>query len=125
MNVLGSAFEDLDTSYAWLLLVDPDRLNAQNASSARRGLAIMNDRLRTELFSYRQITSLEDALAEYDRRLFFSKLPMFVVLVLIAVVVLYYIVTISSLLVEQQRPEIALLRSRGPTSGQILVHFLL
>ena len=125
MNVLGSAFEDLDTSYAWLLLVDPDRLNAQNASTARRGLAIMNDRLRTELFSYRQITSLEDALAEYDRRLFFSKLPMFVVLVLIAVVILYYIVTISSLLVEQQRTEIALLRSRGATSGQILTVFFL
>ena len=125
MNVLGSAFEDLDTSYAWLLLVDPDRLNAQNASTARRDLAIMDDRLRTELFSFRQITSLEDALAEYDRRLFFSKLPMFVVLVLIAVVILYYIVTISSLLVEQQRTEIALLRSRGATSGQILAVFFL
>ncbi|MCZ6505189.1 MAG: FtsX-like permease family protein, partial [Actinobacteria bacterium] len=125
MNVLGSAFQDMDSSYAWLLLVDPDRLNAQNASTARIGLAVMNDRLRTDLFSYRQITSLEDALAEYDRRLFFSKLPMFVVLVLIAVVVLYYIVTISSLLVEQQRTEIALLRSRGATSGQILAVFFL
>ena len=125
MNVLGSAFKDMDTSYAWLLLVDPDRLNAQNASTARSALAITNNRLRTELFSYRQLTSLEDALAEYDRRLFFSKLPMFVVLVLIAVVILYYIVTISSLLVEQQRTEIALLRSRGATSGQILAVFFL
>lgn len=125
MNVLGSAFEDLDTSYAWLLMVDPDRLNAQNASTARRDLAIMEDRLGTDLFSFRQITSLEDALAEYDRRLFFSKLPMFVVLVLIAVVILYYIVTISSLLVEQQRTEISLLRSRGATSGQILAVFFL
>ena len=53
-------------------------------------------------------------------RLFFSKLPMFVILTLIAVVVLYYVITLSSLLVEQQRSEIILLRSRGASSGQVL-----
>ena len=38
---------------------------------------------------------------------------MFVLLVLVAVVVLYYIVTLSGLLIERQKGEIALLRSRG------------
>lgn len=125
MEVLGVAFGDLDTSYAWLLSVDPDRIDAGNATSARTALVTMRSRLITEVFSYRQLTSLEAALAEYDERLFFSKLPMFVVLVLIAVVILYYVVTLSALLVEQQRAEIALLRSRGATSGQILGVFFL
>ncbi len=125
MNVLGASFRDMDSTYGWLLRVDATKLNARNAWIARFNLDVMNDRLSTGLFSYRQITELEDALAEYDTRLFYSKLPMFIILVLIAVVILYYVVTISSLLVEQQRGEIALLRSRGASSAQILAVFVL
>ncbi len=124
-DTLGASFTDMDSTYAWLLQVDQSTLDARNAWIARSGLDTMESRLSRNLFSYRQITELEDALADYDRRLFFSKLPMFVVLVLIAVVILYYVVTISSLVVEQQRGEIALLRSRGASSAQILAVFVL
>ena len=50
---------------------------------------------------------------------------MFIILILISVVILYYVVTLSSLLVEQQRGEVALLRSRGASSAQILSLFVL
>ena len=124
-GALGTTFIDMDSTYAWLLEVDQSRLDSRNAWIARSGLSVMKNRLSRNLFSYRQITELEDTLAEFDRRLFFSKLPMFVILVLIAVVILYYVVTISSLVVEQQRGEIALLRSRGASSAQILAVFVL
>ena len=125
MEVLGAAFRNMDSTYGWLLDVDTGRLNARNASSALAQVNTMQARLTTDLFGYRQITTLDEALEDYDRRLFFSKLPMFVILVLISVVILYYVVTLSSLLVEQQRSEVALLRSRGATSGQILAVFVL
>ena len=125
IEVIGAALPDLDSTYAWLLDVDTGRLDARNALAAMQGTLLMDDRLRSSLFSYRQYTSLHDVLAEYDQRLFFTKLPMFVMLILIAVVILYYVVTTSSLLVEQQRTEIALLRSRGASPAQILVVFLL
>lgn len=124
MEVLGAAFRDMDSSYGWLLDVGPSRLNAGNASSARVGIDLMQARLSTDLLGYRQVTSLDEALADYDKRLFFSKLPMFVILILMAVVILYYVVTLSSLLVEQQSGEIALLRSRGASSVQILTVFV-
>ena len=125
MEELGGAFRDLDSTYAWLLSVDPGKLNADNAADAEAGIAAMGRRLGGDLFSYRQVTALDDALEEYERRLFFSKLPMFVILILIAVVILYYVVTLSSLVVEQQRAEISLLRSRGASSAQILAVFVL
>ena len=77
------------------------------------------------LLSYRQVTELDQALADYDRRLLFSKLQMFVVLILIAVVVLYYVVTLSSLVAEQRKIEISLLQSRGATERQVLTVFVL
>ena len=125
MEELGTAFKDMDSSYSFLLAVDPNQLNAGNSTYARRQIATMKARLSSDLFSYRQVTELDDALADYDQRLFFSKVPMLVILVLIAVVILYYVVTLSSLLVEQQKGEIALLRSRGASSAQVLAVFVL
>ncbi|MCH9009331.1 MAG: hypothetical protein IIC21_01735 [Chloroflexi bacterium] len=125
MEELGAAFRDMDSSYSFLLAVDPDRINADNSTFTRGQIATMKARLSSDLFSYRQVTELDDALAEYDQRLFFSKIPMFVILVLISVVILYYVVTLSSLLVEQQKGEIALLRSRGASSAQVLAVFVL
>ena len=124
-NILGASFTDMDASYAWHLDTDRERLNASNTTITHLHVRSMRSQLGTNLFGFRQLTSLDRTLAEYDRRLFFSKIPMFVVMVLIAVVILYYVVTLSSLLVEQQRGELALLRSRGASSGQILVVFIL
>ena len=124
-NILGANFTDMDASYAWHLDTDRERLNASNSTITYLQVRTMRSQLATHLFGYRQLTALDATLAEYDRRLFFSKIPMFVVMVLIAVVILYYVVTLSSLLVEQQRSELALLRSRGASSGQILAVFIL
>ncbi len=124
-SVLGTSFRNMTSTYAWLLAVDTGKINARNTTRARADIEAMKTRLGSTLFSYRQITELDRVLAEYDRRLFFTKVPMFVVMVLITAVILYYVVTLSSLLVEQQRGEIALLRSRGASSAQVLAVFVL
>ena len=116
-ETLGATFRQMDSVYGWLLMVDPGKLNANNSRFAHANIEAMEDRLSTNLFSYRQLTRLDEALFEYDLRLFFSKLPMFVILVLISVVILYYVITLSSLVVEQQRGEIVLLKSRGGKLG--------
>ena len=124
-EVLGDTFRQLDSVYSWLLMVDTGTLDARNATFARRSINAMEDRLSTNLFSYRQITELDEALFRYDVRLFFSKLPMFVILILISVVILYYVITLSSLVVEQQRGEIVLLKSRGSSAAQVLSVYVL
>ena len=122
---LGGSFEDMDSSYGWLLSVDSSRLNAGNSTHTRQSVVGMSQGLSGALLSYRQVTELDQALADYDRRLLFSKLQMFVVLILIAVVVLYYVVTLSSLVAEQRKGEISLLQGRGATERQILTVFVL
>ena len=124
-EVLGDTFRQLDSVYRWLLMVDASTLDARNATFARRSINAMEDRLSTNLYSYRQITELDEALFRYDVRLFFSKLPMFVILILISVVILYYVITLSSLVVEQQRGEIVLLKSRGSSAAQVLSVYVL
>lgn len=124
-ETLGATFRQMDSVYGWLLMVDTGKLNANNSRFAYANIEAMEDRLSTNLFSYRQLTRLDEALFKYDLRLFFSKLPMFVILVLISVVILYYVITLSSLVVEQQRGEIVLLKSRGASSAQVLSVYVL
>ncbi len=125
LNVVGPPLLKMDSSYFYLLDVDEDRLNAGNAPIAASSISALGAFLDTTLNEYLQATRLDDLIRRYDRRLFFSRLPMFMVLALIGVVVLYYVATLSSLAVESRRGEIALLRSRGASSPQTLVVFAL
>lgn len=112
-QILGKSFTAMDTNYGWMFAVDKDLISADKAQDGIRSIELMEARLQSQLSTYRQFTSLDELLVDYEKRLFFSKLPMFVLLVLVAVVVLYYIITLSGLLIERQKGEIALLRSRG------------
>ena len=122
---IGSAFPDMDSNYGWMLLVDHERLRAVNATQARRDIVSMRGTLSSTFLSYRQVTELDTALSDYDERLLFTKLQMFVVLILIAIVVLFYVVTLSSLVAEQRRSEISLLQVRGASGRQVLTVFVL
>lgn len=125
LKAVGGAFGEMDSSYGWLVDVDVRRISSANATQVFSSVRSLDRRLGSELRGYRQVTELDDALSDYDMRLLFSKLQMFVVLILIAVVVLYYVVTLSALVAEQRKNEILLLRGRGATQGQILAVFVL
>ena len=125
LEALGPSFPRLDSIYAWHLDVDRGRLNARNSLHALVGLSFLSDRLGSSLYGYEQVTRLDDALREFERRHFFTKLPMLVAMILIVIVVLYYIGMIASMVVARQRGEIVLMRSRGATSVQIFMVFLI
>ena len=125
LNVVGPPLLKMDSTYYYLLDVDEGRLNARTAPIAASNILALGAHLDTTLNEYLQATTLDDVIRRYDRRLFFSKLPMFMVLALIGVVVLYYVATLSSLVVETRRSEVVLLRSRGGSSPQVLVVFVL
>ena len=124
-EVLGPSFSRMEGTFAWHLMVDIGRVNTWNSALTLANVQAMHENLSVSLSSYRQTTVIDDALREYDRRIFFSKFSMFVVLILIDIVILYYVATLSSLVVEERRSEVALLRSRGATSAQILTVFVL
>ena len=61
-EVLGAHFRQMDSTYSWLLMVEPDTLDARNATFARYSMGAMENRLSSNLFRFRQITELEDTL---------------------------------------------------------------
>ncbi|MXY43395.1 MAG: FtsX-like permease family protein, partial [Dehalococcoidia bacterium] len=125
LEALGPSIGSMSAGYYWYLKTDPSLINADNAQLTVANIQVMASRSVASLQTVSQTTGLDDALIEYDQRLFFSRLPMFIVLILIAFVILYYVATMSSLLVENQRSEVAQFRSRGSDTSQILMVFIL
>ena len=125
LEALGPSIGSMSVGYYWYLKTDPSLINADNAQLTVANIQVMASRSVASLQTVSQTTGLDDALIEYDQRLFFSRLPMFIVLILIAFVILYYVATMSSLLVENQRSEVAQFRSRGSDTSQILMVFIL
>ena len=125
LEALGPSIGRMSASYFWYLKTDPSLVNADNAQLTVANISVMSNRAVAALQTFSLTTGLDDALIEYDQRLFFSRLPMFIVLILIAFVILYYVATMSSILVENQRSEVAQFRSRGSDTSQILTVFIM
>ena len=101
----------------------PERLNSRNSLLVSTGL----DRLEPDLASTETRltirTDLPDLLRTYDQKLFFTRIPLLVLLLQVGGIVAYYLITVSTMLVDRQSSEIATLRSRGATTRQLLTQY--
>ncbi|MEE8045329.1 MAG: ABC transporter permease [Dehalococcoidia bacterium] len=125
LSGLGPYLPNMGTDYAWWLDVDPERIKASETENIRNTIAATERELKAIVDGFLLRSDLPEVLNAFETDLFFNRLPMFIVLILIVLVVLYYVVTLASLLVDAQRSEVGLLRTRGATSRQILAVFII
>ena len=125
MDGLAEYFPGMGADFAWILDVNPTKIASEDTAYIQRTIDITDNELSAIVDSFTLETDLAEVLRRFETDLFFNRLPMFIVLILIVLVVLYYVVTLASLLVDSQRAEVALLRSRGATSRQILSVFVI
>lgn len=125
IDVLGPHFPNMGSTYGWWLDTDTSEMRASSVDSVRSGLATLKADLRPIVDGYWQATELDEVLSSFEEKLFFNRLPMLIVLVIVVLVVLYYAITLASLLVDAQREEISLLRTRGASGTQVVLVFVI
>ena len=125
LNGISSLYPEIGTEYAWLLDIDPKKINANDSQLVQNQIEIMKLEMKTFVDGFILRTDLQTVLEEFDEDLYFSRLPMIIVISLIVLVVFYYTMVLSGLLVDSQKSEIMLLRIRGSTSILILSVFIL
>lgn len=103
--------------------VDFDGLNARNAAAVAAGVAALERRLAVNEQRVSVASDLPGVLREFDDRLFFVRIPLFVLLLQVGGIVAYYLVMVSTMLVERQSSEIATMRSRGASTRQLLAQY--
>ena len=124
-SVVGPYLPGMPVRYFWRFHVDSSRVNASGANKLLLGFDELKAELQPKIGSYSQKIPLQDVLIRNQQQTFFSRLPMTVVFSVIAAVVLYFVGTMSILMVETQRDDIARLRTRGATVRQVVGAFVI
>ncbi len=124
-NAVAQAIPASQATFHWTYFTDADKIDSRNAVRIENGVRRIEDQLlnvsqRTALF-----TILDQVISEYRAKLVFTQVPLFLIVFQIVAIILYYLVTVASMLIEQQSGEIALLRSRGASTWQIISIYLM
>ena len=125
-TLFGAASERIPTlsaDYENRYLVRTDALNARVSQPIADGLKNLPGSLATTETRPTVASALEQVLRSFDQKLFFTRIPLLVLLLQIGGIVGYYLVMVSTMLIERQAAEIATLRSRGATTGQLLAQY--
>lgn len=107
-------------NYNWLYFVDLNKINTQNAGLLKDAIERMDRQLLAALPRVATFTTLDVIIKEYQSKLMFTQIPLYLVVSQIVAIILYYLVTVSNMLIERQAAEIALFRSRGASTWQII-----
>ena len=119
----AQAMPSMTARYLDIYQIERERLNSRAAEGVAYAIERLEGRLGATETLLRVETDLPRVLDEFDDRLFFVRIPLFVLLLQIGGVVAYYLLVVSTMLLERQAEEIATLRSRGATTAQLLVQY--
>ena len=109
----------------WYSDFDADEIKASNYQQITGGLYTLRASTNNILPGTKLEVSPEDTFYQFDQKLFFLKLLLFILSAPIIAIVLYYISLSAGMVVDRQRNEIAILKSRGVGTWQIVGVYIL
>ncbi|MFC1920111.1 FtsX-like permease family protein [Chloroflexota bacterium] len=112
-------------SYHWFYFIDIEKISSQNAGTIDGAVNRMERQLLTNLPRSGMLTIVNSVISQYQDKLMYTQIPLFLIVSQIVVIILYYLVTVSNMLIERQAGEIALFRSRGASTRQITSIYLM
>jgi ABC-type antimicrobial peptide transport system permease subunit len=125
IGALGPYFPVMSAEYVWLMDTDTDSIHATDTGTVLGAIQSSRAALQPNIDGFRIVTELDRRLADFEVHLFFNRIPMLILLALVAAVSLYYAGMVASALIATQQPEIALMRSRGATRLQIFCVYVI
>ncbi|MBI2765114.1 MAG: FtsX-like permease family protein [Chloroflexi bacterium] len=122
-GVLASYLPDMDASFDTLATIDTGRITGSNAKQVEDRLRGIDGAIKTQIPYSALETKLPDTISNFRQKLFFTRLPLFALMLQIVGIVLFYLAMVASMVVDRQTGEIALLKSRGASTFQVLLVF--
>ncbi|MEX2374728.1 MAG: FtsX-like permease family protein, partial [Dehalococcoidia bacterium] len=119
-GALRQSVPTVAADYLSVFHVTFDGIDSRNALDIADGLRTIPTLLNTGSQRTTYASELEGLLRGYDEKLFFTQIPLLVLMLQIGAIVAYYLVMVSTMLIERQAAEIATMRSRGATTSQLL-----
>ncbi len=119
-GTIAAYLPDIEGDFTTLFPTRASAINADNATRALNGFNGMEAQLRAQIPRTSISTVVPETISTFQSKLFFSRLPLFALMMQVVGIVLYYIAMVSTMLVDRQAGEVALLKSRGASTRQIV-----
>ncbi len=123
VHTLGIYLPDADVSLETYGLVDTGNINSSNARTIEDRFRGLESGLRQRVADTYVESTLAGTIASYREKLFFTRLPLFALMLQIVGIALFYLVMVATMIVDREIGEIALLKSRGASTRQIMTVF--
>ena len=119
VNGVGRAYPGTLVNSSWFVFVDREGLKTWDKEEVRSRLDAMEAEVSVAMPGSVVLTGIRGLLDSFEKRSFFTSVPLLLLLVVTAMTVLYYILMMVSYLVSSREADVALLRSRGVSSWQL------
>ncbi len=117
---LGNAYPGSLIPSTWFTAVDRGALKGWSADEPDGRLDDFKAYIAETIPGATVISGIPGLFSDFERRSFFSKVPLLLLLTIMVATVLYYLSMMVSYLVERRADDVALLRSRGAGTLQLL-----
>jgi putative ABC transport system permease protein len=121
---VAKPYDGITHEFAWFMVFDVNAIRSDNVGRVLEGISELRSRTATILGNVRMEISPESLLQDYEVKLFFLKILLFVLSAPIICIVLYYITISAGMIVDRQRNEIAIFKSRGASTAQVVGVYL-
>ena len=125
LGALVEKYPGIFQEASWYSVFDGDEIKATNYERITGGLHTLRASTNSILPGTTLEKSPEDTFFQFNRQLFFLKLLLFILSAPIVAIVLYYISLSAGMVVDRQRNEIAILKSRGVGTWQVVGVYVL
>ena len=119
-NVIGNAFPSSFLSATWIIEVDKHGMKQFDPHELASKLSKLDADLTEELPGASVFSGTTSLLRQFERRSFFTIVPLLLLMTVMLITTFYYLAMMVSYLVQSRESDLALLRSRGASSIQLL-----
>ena len=120
LEVVFDQLPEAQHEFSWYALADVDRITVSNVSRVRSGLIFLERRMNQYLPEAKlRGTALKDLLNTIEPEIWVLNLLMLILGLPVMAVTVYYLAVSFNMVLERQRGEIALLKSRGASPVQV------
>lgn len=120
LDSVGKAYPGSLVSSSWFVFIDKDPLKRIPPDDLRRRLDNMENGMAVRMQGSAVFTGIKALLQQFERRSFFTSIPLLLLLTVMVITVLYYLAMMVSYLVQSREDDVALLRSRGVSMAQLV-----
>ena len=120
IDSVGSAYPGTLAYSTWFILVEKEGLKEWSASESRTRLAALEKEITNEMPGSTLLTGIRRLMSDFERRSFFSSVPLLLLLTVMVMTVAYYLSMMVSYLVQSRESDVALLKSRGVSTLRLL-----